>query len=124
VGWFQGLADGSEQVDDVLQASREGGDDSVGVIAGAVEAPVHRPLHPQPQSMKLGGSDERGGGHRPVLWTRSAWVASRTRPAYTATSRPVTLRRETFHCEHASESPPTLCLLLSAGVARGGQKRY
>jgi hypothetical protein len=38
-----------EQVHGVLQAGGERRDDQVGVVAGAVEPPVHGVLHPSPQ---------------------------------------------------------------------------
>jgi hypothetical protein len=71
VGGFQGLVHDTGQVildrvqvHGVFQPGRERGHGLVGIVAGAVEPPVHRALHPPPQRVEQRGGGQRGGGHR------------------------------------------------------------
>ena len=84
-------ADGVE-VDRVAQPQRERGDDRLGVVAGAVEAPVDETLHAQSQRVEQRGGGQRRGGDPTGEENGSTSVASTTIPTNTPTSRPVMIR--------------------------------
>jgi hypothetical protein len=52
------------QVHGILQSGRERGDGLIGVVAGAVEPPVHDALHPAAHGAEQGRRGQGGGGHR------------------------------------------------------------
>ena len=58
----QVVADGV-QVDGILEPGQRG-HRGLGAIAGPVEPPVHRSLHPPPDRVEQGRCGQRGGGDR------------------------------------------------------------
>ena len=100
MGGLDGPVDGGQQfaahrveIDRVPQPQREGRDDRVGVVAGAVEAPIDEPLHPQSKRVEERGRGERRGGDaRPARRTAARRSPATTIPTNTPASSPVMIR--------------------------------
>jgi hypothetical protein len=98
VGGLQGLLHDNGEVipdrrlvDGVFQPDGEGFYDAVCVLPGPVEPPVHGPLHPPPDRVEQRRHSQGRPGHRHRLVDRHHPGGVSTIPAYTATSRPVTI---------------------------------
>ena len=79
------------QVDRVFQPGRERGHGLVGVIPGPVEPPVHDRCTRRRSGLNNAAAASVAAATATGVCTRNTWVASSTIPAYTPTSRPVTI---------------------------------